>query len=422
MKESLTLFEYGTNEESLKPNELLELEKLNNLYKDDLFKFRSNFRIEARQYVGIVQIKKRTIQVLPKIFSDNLEDKSFIISNLLYMLNYTKKLQIKETEIANLSKYENLFEIIIYLFATNLLKLLKEDFVRSYNEKEDNLNYLKGKIKINSHIKKNIVNKTKLYCSYDEFDENILLNQVLKKAVLKVINFTSSTKNFQLLQNCSLIFSDVEEINITQHMCNTVIFNRLNMKYEKVFNLAKLLLFGNSTILDSKNLESFSLMFDMNKLFEEFVGEFLKREFTELNIKTQKSDKYVFQENQVNFTKFQLKPDIFVNVDNDKILIIDTKYKKLYKSKSNYGVSQSDIYQMFMYGMRYFPDENSLNYTLNKKIILLYPKYDFDFKENNNLMSVENIEIFVNTVDLHKNLLKEEDRINLKKELETLFV
>lgn len=406
MKKPLTLFEYGTNEESLKPNELLELEKLNSLYKDDLFKFRSNSRIEARQYVGIVQIKKRTIQVLPKIFSDNLDDKSFIISNLLYMLNYTKKLQIKETEIANLSKYENLFEIIIYLFANNLLKLLKEDFVRSYNEREDNLDYLKGKLKINTHIKKNIVNKTKLYCSYDEFDENILLNQVLKKAVLKVINFTSSTKNFQLLQNCSLIFSDVEEINITQHMCNTVIFNRLNMKYEKVFNLAKLLLFGNSTILDSKNLESFSLMFDMNKLFEEFIFEFMKNNLGDkFQIRSENPQKRVFTEQPF----FNMKPDITVYENKDCKVIIDTKYKHVNSNpKEKYGVSRDDVYQMFIYSQFY----NC------KDIVLLYPKnLSSHVNVVMNSLPDKNFSLHIRTVDLHGDLFDKEVRKEL---LETL--
>jgi 5-methylcytosine-specific restriction enzyme subunit McrC len=74
----------------------------------------------------------------------------------------------------------------------------------------------------------------------------------------------------------------------------------------------------------------------MNLLFEEFIVEFMKKNKEEINsniinIQSQIKNKYVFENN-----KFNLKPDIIVNYnDNDK-LIIDTKYKKLKKDKTNY--------------------------------------------------------------------------------------
>ncbi len=419
-KKVISLLEYESyNDLSLKEKVLIE--KLNKLNKDNLFEFTSK-GIKARKYVGVVQINNKTIQVLPKIFSNNIEDNSFIVNNLLFMLSYTKKLNLNETEISSLSKSENIFEAIIYLFSKNLLELLKKDLIRNYEDKEENTNYLKGKLLMSKHFKFNLFNKVKFYSKFDEFTENNLLNQVFKATVQKLIKITKSNSNFKLLTECDFILQDVKLRNISKHETLKITFNRLNKIYMNSFNLAILLLFGNSVSLNSKNFDSFSIMFNMNNLFEEFIGEFIKKEFKiEFSrIKTQKADKYVFN-NKIspNFSKFQLKPDIYLENNSNEILIIDTKYKRLIKDKLNYGVSQGDIYQMFMYGMRYF-DKQEI-----KNIILLYPEYEFNVNfENINLKSddEENIHIKIKTINLHRNLLKYEERKKLKEELHSILI
>lgn len=416
-KKTISLLEYESYDDlSLKEKRLIE--KLNKLNKDDLFDFTPK-GIKARKYVGVVQINNKTIQVLPKIFTNNGEDNSFIVNNLLFMLSYTKKLKLNETEISSLSKSENIFEAIIYLFSKNLLELLKKDLIRNYEDKEENTNYLKGKLLMSKHLKFNLFNKSKFYSKFDEFTEDNLLNQVFKATVQKLIKITKSNSNFKLLTECDFILQDVKLRKISLNETTKVTFNRLNQIYKNSFNLAILLLFGNSVSLNSKNFESFSLMFDMNNLFEEFIGEFIKKEFKNefSKIETQKANKYVFH-NKIssNFSKFQLKPDIYLENKFNEILVIDTKYKRLIKDKLNYGVSQGDIYQMFLYGMRYFNEQEI------KNIILLYPEYEFNVNlEEINLESKENINIQIKTVNLHRNLLKAEERKKLKEELKIIL-
>ena len=141
----------------------------------------------------------------------------------------------------------------------------------------------------------------------------------------------------------------------------------------------------------------------MNLLFEEFIWEFLKKnkkDFYLENVLLQSSKKYVFKEK-----KFLLKPDIIVKFQ-DKKIIIDTKYKKLNKDEQNNWVANWDIYQMFMYWMRYFNDNDE------KNIILVYP----EFKESFNYFfeSEENIKIHIKTVNLNIELYKKSWREKLK--------
>jgi len=416
---TIQLFEYEKSKKSL-PKIIGNVRKLNkSLFKNDgetgLLNLVSNNRIKAGRYVGIIQVGKQTIEVLPKVLS-NLDDNSssFIRKNLLFMLSYINKLDIKETDIAKLKKTTDLFEIIIHLFAKNLLELLKKDFVKNYNQYENNNNFLKGKLLIAKQIKLNFYNASKFYCRYDIFTENHLLNQIFKATVSKLLKFNVTNQTYKLLSNCAFILQDIQIKKIFFQDCNKIKFNRLNWQYKTIFNLAKLLLFGNSTELLSLNIDSYSIMFDMNKLFEEFIGEFIRRKFKEKiqEIKTPKANEYVFSKPVAdNFTRFQLQPDIFIKFNDEKILIIDTKYKELKQDKISYGISQSDIYQMVMYGLRYFDVKEE-----KKEIILLYPQYDFSVNNQNIELETEKEKIIIKikTINLHydliieKNILKDE--------------
>jgi 5-methylcytosine-specific restriction endonuclease McrBC regulatory subunit McrC len=76
-------------------------------------------------------------------------------------------------------------------------------------------------------------------------------------------------------------------------------------------------------------------------------------------------------------------------------------------------VSSADIYQMFMYWMRYFKENQ------NKKIILLYPKYwEKIFKE---YISEENIKIFIKTIDMNFDLGCNNEKKDLISEIRNIL-
>ncbi len=352
--------------------------------------------VKAKQYVGVISLGGQMVQVLPKVFSNDKSVKTNI-TGLMYLLQLTKKLKFKEVDLARLCKHtDSMLEVFIKLFSDNLFELLQNDFRRNYVPQEDNLKFVKGKINFTKHLRHNYVDKSKFYCNYDEYEANILLNQLLKATVKKCISTTKSS--FAMLQKCDQLLSDVDTKRFNNpNICEKVKFTRLNQKYEYVFNVAKLLLFGNSPKLSNNGNNTFSIMFDMNVLFEEAIFEILKSNKSNFDIniiEAQSPQKKIFDESSsANFT---MKPDIYIEKQGEsKIIIIDTKYKLIEKVKTEYNsskkqVSQSDVYQMFAYS----------EYYKASKCILLYPQFDNGVKEELKA-KLPDFTLQISTIDLH---------------------
>lgn len=329
--------------------------------------------LKATNYVGVLTVKNINIQILPKLYREQEDEEANIeeaTKNLLFMLAYTKKLKIKEAGISMLKKEKySLYEVIIYLFAKNLMNLLKRNYRRDYQKREERLEYIKGKILVNKQLR--LPTQEKTWCSYYEYTENNLLNKILKYVSYLLSRTVKSRENWLLLQNILAIFNEVELKTISPSEFDEVPINRLNEEYMPYLNLAKLFLENMTVELQSSRFKTFSLIFDMNILFEEFIGEILRRYKSKILSGTELRDCDIYL--QANNVKkqwlvtepeqmFMLIPDIIFK--RGKIeLIVDTKYKLLDLGAEHLGVSQSDIYQMFAYGKKYGC----------RKIILLYP-------------------------------------------------
>jgi 5-methylcytosine-specific restriction enzyme subunit McrC len=107
-------------------------------------------------------------------------------------------------------------------------------------------------------------------------------------------------------------------------------------------------------------------MFEMNTLFEEFVGRTMQKMLagTDLSVRLQGPRDYALVAD--NSTKrFATRPDITIYKDGDPVLIVDTKWKRLKGAidDAKAGVGQADVYQMMAYAQVY----------RCKRVMLLYP-------------------------------------------------
>lgn len=110
-----------------------------------------------------------------------------------------------------------------------------------------------------------------------------------------------------------------------------------------------------------------ALLFPMEKVFESYIAQQLKKVLLDLNwnISTQDKGYYLFDSPR----RFALQPDIVIVRDDDTKVILDTKWKSLVNNpRTNYGISQSDMYQMYAYSKKYGASEIWLIYPVNMEM------------------------------------------------------
>ena len=111
-----------------------------------------------------------------------------------------------------------------------------------------------------------------------------------------------------------------------------------------------------------------ALLFPMEKVFEAYVAKNIKKVFGEVGWEVSIQDRgcYLFDEPR---KQFALRPDIVVDCGDGKKIIMDTKWKCLHNnSRANYGISQSDMYQMYAYAKKYSTSDVWLLYPVNNEM------------------------------------------------------
>ena len=322
-------------------------------------------KIKFINYVGIIKINNLIIEILPKISLSNdiIKDRKMLI----FMLSKCNKLSVDIKELLNSNILNNsLLDILAKVYSKKLLNELQKGLYREYVSKEEALSIIKGKILIFKSIKENTINKNKMNCKYDEFTEDNLFNAILKRAI-NVILF--SIKNDDVKKELNIInnlFNDVSDIYISNNIILNYKLNRMNNRFLECFTLAKLILLNSSMDKSLGKENGFSILFEMNYLYEEYIGVLLKEVFndTNISINTQEKSRYLLWNTLKERNEIALKPDIVIYKDNKPKVIIDTKWKRSsIDNRETY--SQSDIYQMYAY---------ITTYTECEECILLYPR------------------------------------------------
>lgn len=365
-----------------------------------IFSWRTRYA-KVKQYVGVVQVPGLTVEVLPKIEDRDVKKTTdgqdgrvaFARKNLLYMLMLAGELPIRERDVASQSaEVAPLVETLIAIFARRLREELLIGRDRDYVKRRGNLSTVKGKLLFGEHIKQNAAHKERFFVEYEEFLPDTTLNRVFKAACRVLVEVTNSHETQETLGHCLMLLDRVSDVRVDESDFDSVFLNRQNDRFAEVFEFCRLILTGRAPSGTFGNQRSFSLLFDMNVLFESFMTEFIRRyvlrhtAFGNPTVFAQgkKKTRYLVyrpgdddQEGVGDYEPadgeghLRLKPDILIEADADAedrsspLIVIDTKWKRLKESRSaRQGVSRTDLYQMFGYAHSYRALDN----------VLLYPK------------------------------------------------
>ena len=322
--------------------------------------------LQAKSYVGVIEIKNKVvIEILPKIAiqeknsragtqrSQDCETRKVFIK----MLRCLKKSPFKHFNSAHLNTDKMpLLEIFIQMFLKEVEELVRKGLKSDYILKEENTEFLKGKLKIKEHLRMNYIHKERFFVEYDEYLQDRVENQLIKTTLAFLYKKAKSNDNVKRIREFLFVFNDISFSRNHKIDFSKVKLNRQMNDYKLVLQWCKLFLDEESFIAFKGKSAVFALLFNMNQIFEDYVATCLRKNYGD--VKTQCSSKYLLEEPKM----FQLKPDLIID-DN---IIGDTKWKLINSDNrgEKYDISQSDIYQMFAYGKKYD----------KKEIWLIYPK------------------------------------------------
>jgi 5-methylcytosine-specific restriction enzyme subunit McrC len=375
--------------------------------------------IKATNYVGIIQTKSLSIEILPKIY-DNKNDENNIRIIFIEMLK--PLLDINEVQInkANLSttKNKNIYEMFITLFVQSMDKLIHKGIKSDYILQEGNQFFLKGKLKFNQHIKENYIHKERFYVETDEYLQDRIANRLLKSTIALLLKKTNDYDNKRKLRQQLFIFDEVQLSHNHKIDFKKVNKHRGMEHYNLPLRFAEVFLMHKSfTSMRGKD-NVFALLFPMEKVFENYM-EFVLNNSKEVlgiekvNVNGFGGDWFLSDVDENGCNMVNLQPDYLLEMKNKLNIVTDAKWKlldmneKFDENCDKVNLSVGDIYQIFSYLNYYknitntaylfvpkvdnikkttFKYNNQGNSLLNKKIKII-PIYLKELVENNHILN-----------------------------------
>ncbi len=314
----------------------------------------------ARNYVGIITFYDGVeLEILPKIGSVYEDDADGISRKIfLRMLQTVFDLPFKEFDTATSnSEKMSIFEFFIGMFVRETENLFKNGLSSSYFEVSRNELFLKGRINFSENIRTNLVHKERFFVEYQTYGLDRPENRLIKTTLSHLFDVSRESGNRRKINS---LLHEIEAVPFSTDVEND--FSKVNIDrnmigYQRIMRWCEIFLRNKSfTTFSGTNVLS-SFLFPMDTLYEAYIAKTLERNLRDkVTVRLQNASGRLFD----NSNRFRLRPDILFEAD-DRRLVVDTKWKILVSDKD---ISESDMYQMYVYSRKYDA----------KKTILLYPK------------------------------------------------
>jgi 5-methylcytosine-specific restriction enzyme subunit McrC len=356
-------------------------------------------KVRFINYVGTIQLTQVQIDIIPKLHVDALQGRAALVNMLTvagyvpYMIGSKSLLQVAEWDI---------LEFIAWAFVRELYDQIVRGMAADYQLIEENIGKVKGKILTVPHFRNNFANRTKVYCGFHERTIDIPLNRMFKCALEYLRKKIRNTELLQQLKHVLSFFDEVSPIfMVDSNLLDSIKFDRQNRRFEGAYELAKLILSRMSVLNRSGSRASYSILFEVNRLYETYIGKAMRSLLTDgrRSVYLQHDQVRLLKNDDTETYNIQLIPDIVVGEmaedGNERwTTIMDTKWKLPY-------YQQDDLYQMYAYVTAY-PDA--------QQAILLYPRSAEAVEQKNwSVPSAPQKKILVRTVrvDTYENTLED---------------
>jgi 5-methylcytosine-specific restriction enzyme subunit McrC len=337
----------------------------------------SLLEVEGRQWlrldslVGVIQTPCGTmLEILPKTHNSE-EGIGASRTMLRKMVMSLLDLPAKEAGEAALERFDvPLTEWVMRQYLLALQRLVQRGLRQDYRQVEEEMPYLRGQLHTTAQMRQFPGRAHQFHVRHDVFMPDRAENRLLKLALERVRHATKQADNWRLAQELSARLHEVPTSTQPQQDWRAWSHTRLMVHYQSIRPWCQLVLGQGMPIALVGDQQGLSLLFPMEKLFEAYVGRWLRTHVPpHLRLTAQAASEYLCWHDERRI--FQLRPDLLLR-DHHGIaaMVLDTKWKRLEAGNrsGNYGLAQGDFYQMLAYGQTYLKGQG--------KLVLIYPEWE----------------------------------------------
>lgn len=327
-------------------------------------------KLKLDSFVGVIESPCGTrIEILPK-HTDEAADPADIRKILYKLLAVALNLKAREAGTADLSLYRlPLHEWVMRQFLLTCEKLVQTGLRFDYLRIEEEQKYMRGQLDTSRYMRQPAARQHILPIRYDIYSVDRAENRLLKSTLEQICRSTRDASNWRLAQELRLLTAEISASrNIAQDFKQWST-GRLFANYQNIKPWCELVLGQHMPFSQLGGWRGISLLFPMEKLFEQYVAHWLNNNLQpSVVLTTQARHKSMCEHQQGQM--FQLRPDLVIesrNQDTRQTIVLDTKWKRLDRQAYRYGMKDSDIQQMFAYSHFYLQHLND--------VMLIYPAW-----------------------------------------------
>lgn len=354
--------------------------------------------IRVQHYVGLLTLPDGTqLEIIPKIGRE-AGSRSMLLAMLRY-LRYGpfRALTSAHTQAAELP----LWDVFVTAFLDTLEVLLRQGVQRSYVSVDRNEHFWKGKFQATRQQRENAQHAERLAVLYDTFTADMPANRLMKTTLQYLQVRTTNPGCQQRIRQFSWALDEIPaSASLSDDWRATKRTNRVPARYEPALRWAEALLGRQAYGVKTGPTPDLSLLFPMERVFEDFVAHGIQRYWPNPDSVTlQESSAHLVNEH-VGTPKFKLRPDILIR-QNGWTLVLDTKWKELNGTDrtGNYGIDQADLYQLFAYGKKYSASDLFLVYPANESFRKPLPFFDYDLDTRLHVVPFDVVSPLANEVE-----------------------
>jgi len=301
--------------------------------------------------VGVARLRDVEVWIRPKID----------IARLVFLIGYARDPKGWRDSPVELGTADDLVTAVAYAFARQAEQALRQGVLQGYREREDALPVLRGRIRETAQLGRRFGMAVPLEVRYDEFTVDIAENQLLRTATQVLLTLPRLTAGVrQQLHKVLLRLGDVTPL-VRGRPAPPWAPTRLNGRYHVALRLAEVVLAASSFEQARGSLLTSGFLFDMPKVFEDFVCVALRDALARHGGAVRLQDR----EHHLDVAqRVQLRPDLVWWVAGRPVAVVDAKYK----AEKPSGFPEADVYQMLAYCTALGLDRGYLVYARGNEI------------------------------------------------------